>query len=338
MKTQDHPKINHGKQGVLLINLGTPDSLSLWDIRKYLKQFLSDRRVIELNPLIWQPILRGIILNTRPFRTRRAYAKIWRKETDESPLRYYTRRQAEMLHNRIDHPNIIVDWAMRYGNPSIESRIHSLQQQGCESIVVLPLYPQYCAATTATVCDEVFRVLQRMRWQPQVQIVPRYYDHPDYIRLMVGQLERQLERLEWRPQQIVLSYHGVPRTYLEQGDPYHCQCAVTTRLIREAWPYLDIPIETTFQSRFGPAEWLQPYTDATLKLLPTQGIYRIMIATPGFVSDCVETLEEIGMEGVNTFREAHGDQCHVVPCVNDSPEHIRLLQCLIEPYLLTSKK
>ena len=333
MKTKDHPKINHGKQGVLLINLGTPDSLKLWDIRKYLKQFLSDRRVIELNPLIWQPILRGIILNTRPFKTRRAYAKIWRQDTNESPLRYYTRRQAELLHNRIDHPNIIVDWAMRYGNPSIESRIHSLQQQGCESIVVLPLYPQYCAATTATVCDEVFRVLQQMRWQPQVQIVPRYYDHPGYIKLCVELMERQLERLEWKPQQVVLSYHGVPKTYLEQGDPYHCQCHVTTRLIREAWPYKDIPVETTFQSRFGPAEWLQPYTDKTLEQLPKKDVYRIMVMTPGFVSDCVETLEEIAIEGQKTFKEAHGSQFNMIPCANDTPEHIRLLETLVRPYL-----
>ena len=333
MKTQDHPKVNHGKQGVLLINLGTPDSLSLWDIRKYLKQFLSDRRVIELNPLIWQPILRGIILNTRPFKTRRAYAKIWRQDTNESPLRYYTRRQAELLHNRIEDPNIIVDWAMRYGNPSIESRIHSLQQQGCESIVVLPLYPQYCAATTATVCDEVFRVLQQMRWQPQVQIVPRYYDHPGYIKLCVELMERQLERLEWKPQQVVLSYHGVPKTYLEQGDPYHCQCHVTTRLIREAWPYKDIPVETTFQSRFGPAEWLQPYTDKTLEQLPKKDVYRIMVMTPGFVSDCVETLEEIAIEGQKTFKEAHGSQFNMIPCANDTPEHIRLLETLVRPYL-----
>ena len=333
MKTKDHPKINHGKQGVLLINLGTPDSLKLWDIRKYLKQFLSDRRVIELNPLIWQPILRGIILNTRPFKTRRAYAKIWRQDTNESPLRYYTRRQVELLNNRIDDPNIIVDWAMRYGNPSIESRIHSLQQQGCESIVVLPLYPQYCAATTATVCDEVFRVLQQMRWQPQVQIVPRYYDHPGYIKLCVELMERQLERLEWQPQQIILSYHGVPKTYLEEGDPYHCQCHVTTRLIREAWPYKDIPVETTFQSRFGPAEWLQPYTDKTLEELPKKNVYRIMVMTPGFVSDCVETLEEIAMEGQKTFKQAHGSEFHMIPCANDSPEHIRLLETLVRPYL-----
>lgn len=338
MKTQDHPKINHGRQGVLLVNLGTPDSLNLWDIRRYLKEFLSDRRVIELNPIIWQPILRGIILNTRPFKTRTAYSKIWMKETDESPLRYYTRRQAELLNQRIDHSRIQVDWAMRYGNPTIESRIHSLHEQGCESIVVLPLYPQYCAATTATVCDEVFRVLQRMRWQPQVQIVPRYYDHPAYIQLCVDLMERRLERLEWRPQQILLSYHGVPRTYLEKGDPYHCQCAVTTRLIREAWPYRDIPIEHSFQSRFGPAEWLQPYTDETLQALPRQDVHRIMVMTPGFVTDCVETLEEIGQEGKQTFRQAGGSQFHLIPCANDTPEHIRLMHLLIEPYLLASQK
>ena len=332
-KSKDHPEVKHGKQGVLLVNLGTPDSLKLWDIRKYLSEFLSDKRVIELPSVLWQPILQGIILNTRPFKTRRAYAKIWRQETDESPLRYYTRRQAELLNNQIDDDNILVTYAMRYGNPSIKKMLTHLQKAGCESIVVLPLYPQYCAATTATVCDEVFRVLMKMRWQPQVQIVPRYYDHPAYIKAIVNQLERDLERLEFKPQQVVLSYHGVPKTYLQKGDPYHCQCHVTTRLIREQWPYKDIPIETTFQSRFGPSEWLQPYTDKTLEALPTNGVYRIMMATPGFASDCVETLEEIALEGKKTFLDARGSEFHMVSCLNDSPSHIGMIKTLIEPYL-----
>ena len=332
-KSKDHPSVKHGKQGVLLVNLGTPDSLKLWDIRKYLAEFLSDKRVIELPSVLWQPILQGVILNTRPFKTRCAYAKIWRQETDESPLRYYTRRQAELLNNQIDDDNILVTYAMRYGNPSIKKMLTHLQKAGCESIVVLPLYPQYCAATTATVCDEVFRVLMKMRWQPQVQIVPRYYDHPAYIKAIVNQLERDLERLEFKPQQVVLSYHGVPKTYLQKGDPYHCQCHVTTRLIREQWPYKDIPIETTFQSRFGPSEWLQPYTDKTLEALPTNGVYRIMMATPGFASDCVETLEEIAIEGKNTFLDARGSEFHMVSCLNDSPSHIRMIHTLIEPYL-----
>jgi len=332
-KSKDHPEVKHGKQGVLLVNLGTPDSLKLWDIRKYLAEFLSDKRVIELPSVLWQPILQGIILNTRPFKTRRAYEKIWRQETDESPLRYYTRRQAELLNNQIDDDNILVTYAMRYGNPSIKKMLTHLQKAGCESIVVLPLYPQYCAATTATVCDEVFRVLMKMRWQPQVQIVPRYYDHPAYIKAIVNQLERDLERLEFKPQQVVLSYHGVPKTYLQKGDPYHCQCHVTTRLIREQWPYKDIPIETTFQSRFGPSEWLQPYTDKTLEALPTNGVYRIMMATPGFASDCVETLEEIALEGKKTFLDARGSEFHMVSCLNDSPSHIRMIKTLIEPYL-----
>ena len=332
-KSKDHPSVKHGKQGVLLVNLGTPDSLKLWDIRKYLAEFLSDKRVIELPSVLWQPILQGIILNTRPFKTRRAYAKIWRQETDESPLRYYTRRQAELLNNQIDDDNILVTYAMRYGNPSIKKMLTHLQKAGCESIVVLPLYPQYCAATTATVCDEVFRVLMKMRWQPQVQIVPRYYDHPAYIKAIVNQLERDLERLEFKPQQVVLSYHGVPKTYLQKGDPYHCQCHVTTRLIREQWPYKDIPIETTFQSRFGPSEWLKPYTDKTLEALPTNGVYRIMMATPGFASDCVETLEEIAIEGQATFKEARGSEFHMVSCLNDSPSHIRMIHTLIKPYL-----
>ena len=222
---------------------------------------------------------------------------------------------------------------MRNGNPSIKKMLTHLQKAGCESIVVLPLYPQYCAATTATVCDEVFRVLMKMRWQPQVQIVPRYYDHPAYIKAIVNQLERDLERLEFKPQQVVLSYHGVPKTYLQKGDPYHCQCHVTTRLIREQWPYKDIPIETTFQSRFGPSEWLQPYTDKTLEALPTNGVYRIMMATPGFASDCVETLEEIALEGKKTFLDARGSEFHMVSCLNDSPSHIRMIKTLIEPYL-----
>jgi len=332
-KSKDHPPVKHGKKGVLLVNLGTPDSLKLWDIRKYLAEFLSDKRVIEVPSVIWQPILQGIILNTRPFKTRRAYAKIWRQETDESPLRYYTRRQAELLNNQIDDDDILVTYAMRYGSPSIKKMLTHLQKAGCESIVVLPLYPQYCAATTATVCDEVFRVLMKMRWQPQVQIVPRYYDHPAYIKAIVNQLERDLERLEFKPQQVVLSYHGVPKTYLQKGDPYHCQCHVTTRLIKEQWPYKDIPIETTFQSRFGPSEWLQPYTDKTLEALPSMGVTRIMMATPGFSSDCVETLEEIAIEGQATFKEARGSDFHMVSCLNDSPSHIRMIHTLIKPYL-----
>jgi len=332
-KSKDHPQVKHGKKGVLLVNLGTPDSLKLLDIRKYLAEFLSDKRVIEVPSVIWQPILQGIILNTRPFKTRRAYAKIWRQETDESPLRYYTRRQAELLNNQIDDDNILVTYAMRYGSPSIKKMLSHLQKAGCESIVVLPLYPQYCAATTATVCDEVFRVLMKMRWQPQVQIVPRYYDHPAYIKAISNQLERDLERLEFKPQQVVLSYHGVPKTYLQKGDPYHCQCHVTTRLIKEQWPYKDIPIETTFQSRFGPTEWLQPYTDKTLEALPSMGVTRIMMATPGFSSDCVETLEEIAIEGQATFKEARGSDFHMVSCLNDSPSHIRMIHTLIKPYL-----
>ena len=222
---------------------------------------------------------------------------------------------------------------MRYGNTSIKKMLTHLQKAGCESIVVLPLYPQYCAATTATVCDEVFRVLMKMRWQPQVQIVPRYYDHPAYIKSMVNSLERDLERLEFKPKQIVLSYHGVPKKYLQKGDPYHCQCHVTTRLIKEQWPYKDIPIETTFQSRFGPQEWLQPYTDETLEGLGKQDIDSIMMACPGFASDCVETLEEIAIEGKKSFMDNGGKEFHMVECLNDSPQHIQMLKQLIEPYI-----
>ena len=205
-----------------------------------------------------------------------------------------------------------------------------LQKAGCESIVVLPLYPQYCAATTATVCDEVFRVLMKMRWQPQVQIVPRYYDHPVYIKAMVNSLERDLERLEFKPKQIVLSYHGVPKKYLQKGDPYHCQCHVTTRLIKEQWPYKDIPIETTFQSRFGPQEWLQPYTDKTLENLPKEGVKNVLTICPGFASDCVETLEEIQIQAKESFLNSGGENFDMVPCLNDNSDHITLLKSLIE--------
>ena len=266
MMDDQHPKIAFGKTGVLLINLGTPDSTNWWDIRKYLREFLSDRRVIEVNPIIWQVILNLFILTFRPSKTAHAYKKIWLKDQNESPLLYFTRSQANKLSNKIGEEKVIVDFAMRYGNPSIKSKMNKLKKEGCENIIVLPLYPQYAAATTATVCDEVYRSLMSMRWQPSLQIIPHYDSHSLYIDALVKSLEKKMNELDWKPDLIISSYHGIPKSYFDRGDPYHCYCHKTTRLMREK--FSKVEIQTTFQSRFGPQEWLKPYTDKTLESLP----------------------------------------------------------------------
>ena len=328
---QDHPDIKFGKTGVLIINLGTPDSTSWWDIRKYLKEFLSDRRVIEVNPVLWQIILNLFILTFRPSKTAHAYKKIWLKETDESPLRYYTRNQAEKLRKKIGHENIIVDFAMRYGSPSIRSKLTNLKTQGCENIIVLPLYPQYAAATTATVCDEVYRSLMRMRWQPSLQIIPHYESEPLYINALVKSIDQKLKSISWKPDLIITSYHGIPKKYFEKGDPYHCYCQKTTRLIREK--FSKVEVQTTFQSRFGPQEWLTPYTDKVLESLPEKGIKNLLVICPGFASDCVETLEEIDIQGREIFLNNGGKNFDLIPCLNDSSNHIDLLENLIKKYI-----
>ena len=266
---KDHPDIKFGKTGLLLVNLGTPDTTKWLDIRKYLKEFLSDRRVIEVNPILWKIILNLFILNFRPSKTAKAYKEIWMKKENMSPLRYYTIMQTKKLSEKIKEKNIIIDFAMRYGNPSIKSKMKSLQKSGCENIVILPLYPQYAAATTATVCDEVYRTLMDMRWQPSLQIIPHYESEPLYIEALKNSLEKKLSELNWKPDTIVASYHGIPKKYFDKGDPYHCYCHKTTRLLSEQ--FKQIPIQTTFQSRFGPQEWLQPYTDKTLENLPGEG-------------------------------------------------------------------
>ena len=327
---QDHPDIKFGKTGVLIINLGTPDSTSWWDIRKYLKEFLSDRRVIEVNPVLWQIILNLFILTFRPSKAAHAYKKIWLKETDESPLRYYTRNQAEKLRKKIGHENIIVDFAMRYGSPSIRSKLTNLKTQGCENIIVLPLYPQYAAATTATVCDEVYRSLMRMRWQPSLQIIPHYESEPLYINALVKSIDQKLKSISWKPDLIITSYHGIPKKYFEKGDPYHCYCQKTTRLIREK--FSEVEVQTTFQSRFGPQEWLTPYTDKVLESLPEKGIKNLLVICPGFASDCVETLEEIDIQGREIFLNKGGKNFDLIPCLNDSSDHIDLLEKLISKY------
>ena len=328
---ENHPDIKFGKTGVLLINLGTPDSTNWWDIRRYLKEFLSDKRVIEVNPVLWQIILNLFILNFRPSKTARAYKKIWLKETNESPLRYYTRNQAERLQQELVGENIIVNFAMRYGNPSIKLKLNELKNNGCENIIILPLYPQYAAATTATVCDEVYRTLMKMRWQPSLQIVPHYESEPLYVSALVKSIQKKIETISWKPDLIIASYHGIPKKYFDKGDPYHCYCHKTTRLIKEK--FSKIEIQTTFQSRFGPQEWLTPYTDKTLESLSAKGIKNLLVICPGFASDCVETLEEINILGRETFLKNGGEKFDFIPCLNDSSEHIKLFENLVKKYL-----
>ena len=330
--SEDHPKIQYGKTGVLLVNLGTPDSTSWWDIRKYLKEFLSDRRVIEVNPFVWQIILNLFILTFRPSKTAKAYKEIWMQKENMSPLRYYTLMQTKKLREKFDNNKIIVDYAMRYGNPSIKSIMTNLHKEGCENIIVLPLYPQYAAPTTATVCDEVYRTLLKMRWQPSLQIVPHYESEPLYIDALVNSINKKISELNWKPDLIIASYHGIPKKYFEKGDPYHCYCQKTSRLISEK--YKEIPIKTTFQSRFGPQEWLQPYTDKTLENLPKEGKKNILVICPGFSSDCVETLEEIAIQGKESFMKSGGKNFDVIPCLNDNDDHINLIKKLISNFIL----
>ena len=328
---KNHPEVKFGKTGVLLINLGTPDSTKWWDIRKYLKEFLSDKRVIEVNPFIWQIILNLFILTLRPSKTAHAYKKIWRKETNESPLLFFTRSQSTKLKERIGNEKTIIDFAMRYGNPSIKSRLNLLKNEGCDNIVILPLYPQYASATTATVCDEVYRSLMKMRWQPSLQIIPHYESEPLYIEALITSIKKKIEEIDWKPDLIISSYHGIPKSYFDKGDPYHCYCQKTTRLMKEKFKEIDI--QTTFQSRFGPQEWLKPYTDKTLEGLPGKGIKNLLVICPGFASDCVETLEEINIQGKESFLEKGGKNFDLIPCLNDSINHIELFEKLVKKYL-----
>ena len=324
----DHPPVKFGKTGVLIVNLGTPDSTSWLDIRKYLKEFLSDKRVIEVNPILWQIILNIFILNLRPSKTAKAYKEIWMKEENISPLLFYTKKQAEKISKSISQENLIIDFAMRYGNPSIKSKIFKMHEEGCENLIVLPLYPQYAAATTATVCDEVYRTLMKMRWQPSLKIIPHYESDPLYIEALVNSINRKMEEIKWKPDLLLASYHGIPKKYFDKGDPYHCYCYKTTRLISEK--FNSVEIRTTFQSRFGPQEWLKPYTDKTLENLPKEGKKNILTICPGFSSDCVETLEEILIEGKESFINSGGENFDMIPCLNDNDDHIFLLKSLIQ--------
>src|SRR5574340_285050 len=322
-----HPLLPARRIGVLLVNLGTPEATGYWSMRRYLKEFLSDRRVIEENRIKWWLVLNLIILTVRPRRKGRDYDKIWNMERNESVLKSITRSQSEKLAASFaGDPRILVDWAMRYGNPSIASRLELMQQAGCDRILVVPLYPQYAAATTATVADKAFDALAGMRWQPALRIAPPYYDKPVYIGAIAGSLEEGLARLSFKPDLIIASYHGMPEEYLRKGDPYYCQCAATTRLLRERLNLGEDKLMMTFQSRFGTAEWLKPYTDATVRALPDRGVKNVAVITPGFAADCLETLEEIAIENARIFGQAGGENFAHIPCLNDSDRGMAVIR------------
>jgi len=322
---QGHPEIVYGRVGVLLVNLGTPDATDYWSMRRYLKEFLSDRRVIEAPRLIWWFVLNVIILTRRPHARGRDYDAIWNKELDEGPLKTITRSQAQKLSGRLGSETVAVDWAMRYGTPSIAERLASLQRQGCGRILLFPLYPQYCAATTATVCDTAFDALKAMRWQPALRVVPPYYEDPVYIDALCASMRTALEELDFEPEKILASFHGIPRVYFEKGDPYYCHCAETTRRVSEK---LGLELVMTFQSRFGVAEWLKPYTDETVKMLAGAGVKRLAIVTPGFATDCLETIEEIGAENAGYFYEGGGESFARLPCLDDSDGGVDVIEAV----------
>jgi ferrochelatase len=330
---EGHPLIKPQRIGVLLLNLGTPDATDYWSMRRYLREFLSDKRVIDVNPLIWKPLLNLVILTTRPSRSGRAYAAIWNREQDESPLRTITREQcagvAQALGRALPDLNLLVDWAMRYGNPSTRSVIRRMVEAGCTRLLLFALYPQYAAATTATAYDQAFRALLEERWQPAVRTAPPYFDHPLYIQTLARSIEAHLAGLSWHPEVVLASFHGLPKRYLTLGDPYHCQCAKTTRLLRERLGWDESRLRMTFQSRFGREEWLRPYTDETVLELARAGVRNLAIVTPGFAADCLETLEEIAIGARESFLEHGGENFTFVPCLNAGDDHIALLAELV---------
>ncbi|MEO1551396.1 MAG: ferrochelatase [Pseudomonadota bacterium] len=328
----DHPPVRRGRVGVVISNLGTPDATDYWSMRRYLNEFLSDRRVIDYSPWLWQPLLQLIILTKRPFSSGEAYRCIWNTQADESPLLTITKDQTAKLRDALEAAygdNVLVDFCMRYGNPSTKSVLGKMKDAGCERIVFFPLYPQYSAPTTATANDQAFRALMEMNWQPSIRTVPAYYDHPLYIEALAKSVETAYAKLETRPDILVTSYHGVPKRYLMEGDPYHCQCQKTTRLLKERLGWDDTEIKTTFQSKFGPEEWLQPYTVEEVARLAEAGKKNIAIMAPAFSSDCVETLEEINEEIFESFEEAGGETFTYIPCLNDDDAHIEMMKAVI---------
>jgi ferrochelatase len=327
-------RLTGGRIGVLLLNLGTPEATSYWPMRRYLKEFLSDRRVIEEPRWKWWPILNLVILSIRPGRKGKDYDKIWNRERNESPLKTITRAQAEKLAAALPEGRVVVDWAMRYGNPAVGPALARLQQQSCDRILLLPLYPQYAAATTATACDQVFRALMDVRWQPSIRVVPPYYADPAYIDALATSMRRHLSTLDFKPDVLLASFHGMPLKYFENGDPYYLQCEETSALLRKK---LDWPVErwrTTYQSRFGFDKWLEPATIDTVADLARTDVKKIALVAPGFAADCLETLEELAMENRNAFLQAGGEKFACIPCLNDSPEHIGMLAQLVRRELL----
>jgi ferrochelatase len=330
--TVEHPSGPGGRTGVLLVNLGTPDATDYWSMRRYLKEFLSDPRVIETNRLVWWFVLNFIVLTKRPRAKGRDYDKIWNHERNESPLKTITREQAEKLaayFAGIDS-RVLVEWGMRYGNPSLASRLNDLVAAGCEKVVVVPLYPQYAAATTATVCDKAFEALAKMRWQPAVRVAPPYYNDPTYIDALAASVEADLGKLTWRPDVILASFHGIPVDYMLAGDPYESHCAETTRLLRDKLKLDGSRLRMTFQSRFGRAEWIKPYTDETVRALAKEGVKNLAVVTPGFAADCLETLEEIAVENAEIFHKHGGKNFRAIPCLNDSEGGMRVIRGVVE--------
>ncbi len=329
----DHPSIPPEKVGVLLSNLGTPDGYGYWPMRRYLREFLSDRRVIDYPRWKWLPILYFIVLTKRPFTSGRAYRSIWNEEADESPLLSITKLQAGSLRERLLEvygSSVAVDFCMRYGNPKVSSVLRNLADQGCRRILFFPLYPQYSGATTATANDELFRALATMKWQPAVRIVPAYFEDSLYVDALASSVDRAFSKMECGAEVLIASYHGLPKRYLLEGDPYHCQCRKTTRLLAEKLGWSNVRIVTTFQSRFGSEEWLKPYTVDEVRRLAGEGVRRLAVVAPAFASDCIETLEEIQGEIKDAFISAGGEEFSYIPCLNDEREHIDALAEIVQ--------
>lgn len=325
---KDHPEVKKPKIGVLLLNLGTPDATDYWSMRRYLGEFLWDARVIEVPRILWWFILNVIILTFRPSKSGAAYDKMWDKEKDDSPLRIISLSQAEKLQQRLGD-DALVEVGMRYGNPSTQSRLTKLKEAGCDRILMLPLYPQYSAPTTATANDKAFEILSQMRWQPAIRTAPAYFQTAEYIEALAQSISGGVAKLDFEPDLVITSYHGMPKSYLLKGDPYHCQCLKTSRLVREKLGWSKDKLMVTFQSRFGKEEWLQPYTDKTLEALPGQGVKKIAILAPAFSVDCLETLEEIAMEGREIFEEHGGTHYAYIPCLNDSASGMDVIESVV---------
>ncbi|MDG1530663.1 MAG: ferrochelatase [Paracoccaceae bacterium] len=332
-----HPEVKKPKIGVLLANLGTPDNYDYWSMRRYLSEFLSDKRVVDVPNWKWQPILQLIILSFRPFKSGKAYESIWNHEAGESPLLTITKEQTLAMSDAMEKrygSEVVVDFCMRYGNPSVESVVQNLLDQGCQKILFVPLYPQYAGATSATANDQLFRALMKVKWQPAVRTITPYFDQPAYIDALAKSVETAYGKLEKRPDILLCSYHGVPKRYLLEGDPYHCHCQKTTRLLMERLEWDETEIKTTFQSIFGREEWLKPYTVEEVKrLAEEEGKTNIAVIAPAFSADCIETLEEINEEIRESFEEGGGKEFTYIPCLNDNPDHIEALAAVVDQNL-----